>query len=446
MRIYHGCLNQFVIAGVVWTSASLALAVPPNPEFATAKQVFMKEMKKKAPAARVAAVTELAEVKWPETAELLLKRGMIDPDPGVRVATQNHLRRLADDDAVRHYLSDELKKGFRKPPANDSNSIELLRALVSTEDPSARAELIKVLDEFLGSPKAHLLIPMSVIDDYGLQGDGEAVRAVTLLAKAKSFEDNFGYRRCVVQAMAQIRQPEAVSFLIDLLPKTQGLIQYDVIEYLTRLTSQKFRDNDRDWGNWWAENKSTFRFPPAGTALPDVTTDLQKPSYYGIPICAKRVVFVLDTSASMRGMPIEAAKQALLKSIGSLPEEVAFNVVFFDATATSWHARLIPATAEAKQNASQAVIERGLKLGTASSAALNAAFGMEPEAIYFVSDGEPTDGTPAQIVSAASQFNRTRRVSIHTVGVVTQRNGGIGLTMFMQPLSDQNYGKFQLIE
>ena len=92
------------------------------------------------------------------------------------------------------------------------------------------------------------------------------------------------------------------------------------------------------------------------------------------------------------------------------------------------------------------MIERGLKLGTASSAALNAAFGMEPEAIYFVSDGEPTDGTPAQIVSAASQFNRTRRVSIHTVGVVTQRNGGIGLTMFMQPLSDQNYGKFQLIE
>jgi hypothetical protein len=440
------CQIPVVAFCLFWITTAFVIAAPPNPEFAAAKQLFMKEMKKKAPAARAAAVTTLAEVVLPETADLLLKRGISDPEISVRIATQNRLRELANDETVQQFLFDELKKSFRKPPANDSNAIELLRALVPTEYESQQSDLLKILDEFLASPKAHLLVPMTVIDDYGTQGDAESFRSVALLAQTKTFQDNFGYRRCVVQAMSQIRQPEAIEFLIDLLPKTQGLIQYDVIQYLTRLTAQKFRDNERDWTNWWIENKAIFKFLPAGKALPDAPLDLQKSSYYGIPICAKRVVFVLDTSASMRGLPIESAKQALVKSIESLPEEVAFNVVFFDAAATAWHGRLVPASAEAKQNATQAVAERGLKLGTASSAALNAAFALEPEAIYFVSDGEPTDGTPAQIVSSASQFNRTRRVSIHTIGVVTQRNGGAGLTLFMQPLAEQNYGKFQLIE
>jgi hypothetical protein len=96
--------------------------------------------------------------------------------------------------------------------------------------------------------------------------------------------------------------------------------------------------------------------------------------------------------------------------------------------------------------ASQVVIERGLRGGTASHDALTTAFGLEPEAIYFLSDGEPTDGPPPQIVAEITRLNKTRRVSVHAIGVVTDRNGGIGLTMFMQPLANQNFGKFRLVE
>ena len=87
-----------------------------------------------------------------------------------------------------------------------------------------------------------------------------------------------------------------------------------------------------------------------------------------------------------------------------------------------------------------------MSLGTASNAALNAAFNLDPEVIYFLSDGEPTDGRPAQIVSSITTLNRTRRVSIHTIGVVTDRNGSFGLTQFMRPLAEQNYGTFQLVQ
>ena len=439
-------LSLAVTGVMIFFAVSSAASAPPDAELLAAKQTFAKEMKKKSAGARVTAIEKLAELVRPETADLLIKRGISDDDRNVRVAAQKGLRQFVEDPTVGEYLFNELKKSFRKPPANDTVAIELLRALITVEDKSRQEDIVTMLDDFLGSPKAHPLIPMTVIDECAAEGDGPAFQSVSRLAKVKVFESHFGYRRCVVQAMSQIRDPEAIGFLIDLLPKTQGLIQHDVIQYLTRITSQKFGDNDRNWSNWWRESQKDFKFPPAGTALTESSLDDQQPNYYGIPICAKRIVFVLDTSMSMRGQPIVVAKQALLKTIESLPEAVKFDIIFFDGATATWQPRLVPANTEAKMEASRIIADRGLKIGTVSSAALNAAFELEPEAIYFVSDGEPTDGQPAQIVNFVSQFNRTRRVSIHTIGVVTIRNGGAGLTSFMQPLADQNYGKFRLVE
>jgi hypothetical protein len=118
----------------------------------------------------------------------------------------------------------------------------------------------------------------------------------------------------------------------------------------------------------------------------------------------------------------------------------------FDQTPSVWQPRLVPATLSAKQLAAQTVIARGMKVGTASHAALNAAFNLDPEVICFLSDGEPTDGQPVQIVDSMTERNRTRRISIHTIGVVTQRGGGAGLTFFMKPLAEHNYGTFRLVE
>ncbi len=435
----------FVLSLVLATDVSVD-AAPPDPVFLAAKQTFLKDMKKKDPAMRAAAVTAMARFAQKETVEILLKRGLIDDNSTVREALRHGLQQLASERAVVHEMLDELRKSFRKSSEHETTAIELLRALASTSDESIQSELVKLLDDLPVSVRGNLLIPMALIDDFGVQGDVEAERSVELLAKVHSFENHFGYRRCVVQAMSRIRQPDAVGFLIELLPKTSGLIQADVVEYLTRLTGQKFKDHDRNWAKWWKENRDDFKFLPTGKELPEAKMDETQQNYYGIPICAKRIVFVLDTSGSMRGAPMEAAKQALLKTIESLPESVAFDVVFFDVTATTWLPRLVPASRQAKEQASRLIVERGLGPGTVSSSALNAAFDLEPEAIYFLSDGEPTDGSPPQIVGYFSDFNRTRRVSIHTIGVVTQRNGGAGLTSFMQPLSDKNYGKFRLVE
>lgn len=439
----HAC---FVVALSLVASVQTLLAAPPDPEFMAAKQVFVKEMRKKQASARADAVTALAAVVLPDTADLLLKKGLTDDDATVQQAARDGLRQLADDSKVRQYLTDELKKSFKKQVPND-NTIELFRALIVTGDEGRQAEVMKNLDDYLSTAKGNLLVPISVIDDVAQQGDAEAFRLVKMLSKSKAFDSYFGYRRCVIQAMSQIREPDAIEFLIDLMPKTQGLLQHDIIQYLSRVTKQKFQDNDRNWNKWWKENQAAFEFPSReAMGRAEVTIDPQTPTYYGIPICAKRIVFVLDTSGSMRGAPIDAAKTALLKAVESLPEAVSFDIVMFDNQSTVWQPRLVPANREAKQMAYQVIIERGLKFGTASNDALNTAFALEPEAIYFLSDGEPTDAQPAQIVSSISRLNKTRRVSIHTIGVVTDRNGGGGLRLFMSPLALQNYGTFQLVE
>lgn len=168
--------------------------------------------------------------------------------------------------------------------------------------------------------------------------------------------------------------------------------------------------------------------------------------YYGIPICAKKVVFVLDTSGSMRGEPIEAAKRALIDAVKKLPADVRFDIVMFDSKADAWKPELVLATTQAKQQAAEAVLARGLGRRTASHAALDATFTLDPEAIYFLSDGAPTDGNPPQIVEALSAKNRTRRVSIHTIGVGTDRAEAVALAQFMKSLAEANWGEYKAVD
>ena len=148
----------------------------------------------------------------------------------------------------------------------------------------------------------------------------------------------------------------------------------------------------------------------------------------------------------MRGEPIVAAKKALLATIEALPSVVSFDVIMFNREISVWRGQLVPASRAAKDDVAQLVRQRALGGGTATFAALRAAFDLEPEAIYLLSDGEPTDGGALQIVDAMSHHNRIHRVSLHTIGVVTTRGEEDGLTQFMAPLAEHNWGEFRLVE
>ena len=79
---------------------------------------------------------------------------------------------------------------------------------------------------------------------------------------------------------------------------------------------------------------------------------------------------------------------------------------------------------------------------TASFDALDAAFRYDAEAIFFLSDGEPTAGrmvNPAQIIRFVAEANKNRRLSLHTIGIMPDN----GLAQFLQVLATANNGAYR---
>jgi hypothetical protein len=267
-----------------------------------------------------------------------------------------------------------------------------------------------------------------------------------LLTRADFFNRNFGFRRCVVQAVMEVKERDAILHLINLMPRLKGLVQFDVISHLMTATGQNFGDDAGKWKIWWLESKGQ---PIVADKRPPPPRDNSKfGEYYGIPICAKRVVFVLDTSLSMRGGKIEAAKTELIRAIQALPKEVHFSLISFDSSVRVWRRELVAATEQMKNIAVNVVYEQNLGPNTASYDALEAAFELEPEAIYFLSDGAPSGGKvddPVQIVGDFSVMNRVRRVSIHSIGIDTNNPAAAIFGRFMKNLAEANWGIYKAV-
>jgi hypothetical protein len=85
---------------------------------------------------------------------------------------------------------------------------------------------------------------------------------------------------------------------------------------------------------------------------------------------------------------------------------------------------------------------------TASYDAVETALSFDTEAIYFLSDGAPHGGkiaAPVDIVAAISAINRSRRVSIYTIGIGAGIPGG-PLDLFLKTLAEQNFGLYRRID
>jgi Mg-chelatase subunit ChlD len=157
-------------------------------------------------------------------------------------------------------------------------------------------------------------------------------------------------------------------------------------------------------------------------------------------------VFVIDISGSMQGPRIVAAKRELSLAVEALPADVSFSIIAFHTRAIVWQGKLVPASPEYKRNAQYFIA--GLTLGnkTASYDALAAALEFDAEAIYFLTDGAPTAGkitSPPQIVTAVSQQNRYRRLTINALGI------GVDSPLFedfLATLAQQNFGRFERVD
>jgi Ca-activated chloride channel homolog len=110
------------------------------------------------------------------------------------------------------------------------------------------------------------------------------------------------------------------------------------------------------------------------------------------------MVFVMDTSGSMRGKKMDQARNALKYCLGQLGVKDRFAVFSFATTVNPYEEKLLDASSEQVVRARKWVDELEATGGTAINAALEAALllrskdGDRPFTIVFFTDGQPTFG------------------------------------------------------
>lgn len=179
-------------------------------------------------------------------------------------------------------------------------------------------------------------------------------------------------------------------------------------------------------------------------------------SFYGAESSGNSFCFVLDGSGSMRGGPWEAARQELLRSIGSLKPTQRFYIIFFnkDVLAITEPGSSTPAsspllaTPENLAHAKRWLDTLQITTGQPPMKAMEAALELECDCIYFLADGEMSDSIAKRLLDTLREKNRAMdildgevvMIPIHTIAYYSDR----GLDI-MRRIAEENRGQFAYV-
>ena len=448
------------ILAAVALSGVASVADPPGANFAAAKRDAQSAVKSSQPAKRQGAFDSLMAFPTAESLDTIIRLGLKAKDEPTRSAARRALARLAGKPAatrtadrpvdpvdppsaadIRRQLHDLLDRELKGKAPPGPVAIGLAAALLAAEDPGAPESLFSTLDS--GNVAKAAPLCWGIATAAASDGD-DGVALLRSLSQLQFFAADFSFRRGVVRGLIHLHAPASVVALVDLLDTLRGEVRADVAGYLAAISGKNHGVKADAWRAWWESEGGDFEFPPRAPfyPAPTVAPGDAGNAYYEIPVYADRIVFVIDTSLSMEGERMETAKRELVSAIHTLDPLVAFTVISFSDAARAWQPQLVAAGDDAKRSAAAYVSDLTAAGKTASFDALDAAFRYDAEAIFFLSDGEPTAGrmvNPAQIIRFVAEANKNRRLSLHTIGIMPDN----GLTQFLQVLAAANNGAYR---
>lgn len=421
-----------------------------SPAFKALKKQALTVARSGAPALRQEILARLAAYDTAEAIDLVEKVGLSTKESAVRGTARDALAVHRDDAAFAGRLVDKIVRELRG--GNVEAAADMAAVLLGTEPGLAPGPLQEWLDGEAAGAAGGPRLCWAVATAAAARGGVDDVAVLAGLARLKLFTTDFPFRRGVVRALIAIHRVEGVEALAAILAGLGGEARADVVAYLAHVTGVNFGTDAAGWRKWLEEHRDGLVMPAARPDYPPPTTpllaaaDSADPAYYGIPLYADRVVFVVDTSGSMEeNGRLDTAKRELESALFTLPADAAFTIVAYADTAVAWESRLVTADDEAKKRA--AAFVRGLRPRgqTATGDALALAFSFDTEAVYLLSDGRPTTGRvsePAQIVRLVADANKSRRVSLHTIGIAPDP----GLAEFLAVLARANFGLFRRVD
>lgn len=280
-----------------------------------------------------------------------------------------------------------------------------------------------------------------------------------------------------VAGVEEYKSKDGISAMIRQLKKEDGRLRDDISGALKRLSGMDFGYNADTWERWWNDNKDKWTGPGStpgavGGANPggDVKspggaggTTAEPPTFFGLKITSKKIVFVLDISGSMndpseppkgsqeppkeysgngpkpepwepgmKGTKLEVLKHEFEKTCNKLDPKVTFNIIVYGATHLQWKDKMMPATPPNKAEAIDFVKKQPGNGMTNMGDALEKAFelagnGLKDknyaalvDTIYLMSDGAPNAGkypTTDDIIKKINEWNALSKVIINTIGL-----------------------------
>lgn len=168
-------------------------------------------------------------------------------------------------------------------------------------------------------------------------------------------------------------------------------------------------------------------------------------SILGVGTTKKDVMIVVDMSGSMRAHTSNVVS-ALEEILGQMQSDNRFSILGYRGgpsySVYPPGGRLTNATPGELSGALGFVrrLPGDFGGGTPTQSALVRALNIKPGAIILISDGQPDDGNPGNIVQNITRRNRGR-TEIHTVAIGDYTSDP-ALTMFLQELANNNRGDF----
>lgn len=167
-------------------------------------------------------------------------------------------------------------------------------------------------------------------------------------------------------------------------------------------------------------------------------------SFFGLEAAGNKFVFVVDASGSMR-RPFEGpgktllgrVKLEILRCVTQMSPDQEFFIVFFNDDAIPMPAtELVPASPAAQKRYLYWMAEAKAGGNTEPEAALRIALQLQPDVIYFLTDG----AFKYRVIEHVREMNRGR-VTVHTVSF----GGDERATDFMQQIASQNGGTYHYV-
>ncbi len=178
-------------------------------------------------------------------------------------------------------------------------------------------------------------------------------------------------------------------------------------------------------------------------------------SFMGQSTEAQSVVFVIDTSSSMRtNDAIDYAKAKLMQSINGLNQKQQFQIVSYTLVPTIMRLRndraetapLYRATGTNLTLARQYINGLGASGGTKHRPALQEAFRFKPDVIFFLTDADEDRLSPREMSEIKTLWNKESKTHIHCFKF------GIGPDLqppeanFLRTLARENHGSYSYLD